>query len=343
MSPRKLSEDDRQEILDLYRTTEETTSTLAVRFGVSSSTISRFLKNSLSNLEYENLIQEKRLARTTKSNLEKENQEVLILLSENPEEGVLESIEGIRNHTIDNQEKLEMDNHLREEISERQEEIGISPVSLDPELPSDDDKPIVKIKEKITIPLTTTNNPQEIISTVLESPQKIDESTSFSLEEEEDEDDSVSEVAAMFGEDMDDEDDDGEDEGDDEDDDIESFSHKHSVISQKLQVLPLTKAVFPKVCYLVIDRYSELVTKPLREFADLGDIPSQETLQRTLPVFDNHRVAKRFCDAKGTLNAKKGKVIKVPDGKILQKTSSHLQAKGISRILMDGKIYSLIY
>jgi hypothetical protein len=78
-----------------------------------------------------------------------------------------------------------------------------------------------------------------------------------------------------------------------------------------------------------------LITKPLREFADLGKIPGQETQQRTLPVFDNHRVAKRFCD-------RKGKVIKVPDGRILQKTSSFLHAKGISRILIDGKIYSLV-
>ena len=66
MSPKKLIDDDKQEILNLYRQTSETTSTLAHRYGVSSSTISRFLKNTLSDIEYEELIQQKRLARTNK-------------------------------------------------------------------------------------------------------------------------------------------------------------------------------------------------------------------------------------------------------------------------------------
>ena len=64
MSPRKLTEDDKQEILEQYRNSEATTSTLAKSFEVSSSTISRFLKNKLSTTEYEDLIQQKRLART---------------------------------------------------------------------------------------------------------------------------------------------------------------------------------------------------------------------------------------------------------------------------------------
>ena len=72
----------------------------------------------------------------------------------------------------------------------------------------------------------------------------------------------------------------------------------------------------------------------MKDFAHLGSIPDEETQQKTLPIFDNHKVAKRFCD-------RKGKVIKVPDGRVLQKTSTYLQAKGISRILIDGKVYSL--
>ena len=64
MSPRKLTENDKQEILEQYRTSQATTSTLAKSYEVSSSTISRFLKNKLSSTEYEDLIQQKRLART---------------------------------------------------------------------------------------------------------------------------------------------------------------------------------------------------------------------------------------------------------------------------------------
>lgn len=72
----------------------------------------------------------------------------------------------------------------------------------------------------------------------------------------------------------------------------------------------------------------------MKDFTHLGTIPEAETQQKTLPIFDNHKVAKRFC-------VRKGKVIKVPDGRVFQKTSSYLQDKGISRILMDGKVYSL--
>ena len=42
MSPRKLTEEDKKQILQLYRNSEATTSTLAEGYGVSSSTISRF-------------------------------------------------------------------------------------------------------------------------------------------------------------------------------------------------------------------------------------------------------------------------------------------------------------
>jgi len=310
MSPRKLSEDDRLEILNLYRTTEETTSTLAVRFGVSSSTVSRFLKNSLSDQEYEDLIQEKRLARPTKS-------------SANSQKLHFEK------HTFD----LEA-NDLEDTDNFTEEDNGYS--------------------SEITIDETTQENQflsQEEILTEIDNTEKVEKEDLFARmqinseeedfpppfeEEEEEEEDMVNEVAAMFGEDM--TDDDGADDGGDDDDDGEEEEEIPSfkqIPSQQLQVFPFSMAIFPRVCYLVIDKYSELVTKPLKDFADLGSIPRQEVLQRTLPVFDNHRVAKRFCD-------RKGKVIKVPDGRILQKTSSFLQAKGINRILINGKIYSLV-
>jgi transposase-like protein len=64
MCPRKLSDADKSDILNLYRNPEETTSTLALRYGVSNSTISRILKSNLIESEYEELIQQKRLNRT---------------------------------------------------------------------------------------------------------------------------------------------------------------------------------------------------------------------------------------------------------------------------------------
>lgn len=48
MSAKKLSDADKQEIIEQYRQPGETTSTLAQRYGVSNSTISRLLKSSFS-------------------------------------------------------------------------------------------------------------------------------------------------------------------------------------------------------------------------------------------------------------------------------------------------------
>jgi len=73
----------------------------------------------------------------------------------------------------------------------------------------------------------------------------------------------------------------------------------------------------------------------LKDFGDLGQIPETEFQAKTLPVFDNHRVAKRYS------NPRTQRVIKLPDGRVLSKASSHLQAKGITRVLIDGRVYSL--
>jgi hypothetical protein len=101
-----------------------------------------------------------------------------------------------------------------------------------------------------------------------------------------------------------------------------------------VQVLPLTAAVLPPTCYLVVDRLAELIVRPLREFAHLGMIDPQEVQQKTLPVFDNHRVARRFSH-------RSQRVIKVPDSRLLYKASPQLRAKGITRIFLDGRVYSL--
>ncbi|HAX74933.1 MAG TPA: hypothetical protein DCY88_03635 [Cyanobacteria bacterium UBA11372] len=98
--------------------------------------------------------------------------------------------------------------------------------------------------------------------------------------------------------------------------------------------MPLSQALIPKTCYLVVDRAAELVARPLKDFGDLGIIPQEEVQERTLPVFDNHRVARRFSN-------RTQRVIKVPDGKMLQKVGDHLKAKGITRLLIDGQVYSL--
>ena len=453
MSPRKLSDSDRQEILTLYRETEATTSSLATQFGVSSSTISRFLKTSLTDNEYEELIQVKRLARssrnsqeeketktkakakstkakskpkttkdkttkkaktnkeseveekkeektktkakskaksktkttkakaTTKKEKEKEQEQSVVKeqevagdvtpqgvetpeISENKEEEKSKSKDSKKptkakstrgrrprkkveapkiEETVSNEDAVtedtiavvEASNNTEDKLPEESQESieTIENVESSDEVVSEKIEEenqenqenqannIIKPKLKIKTPIIASEPSND---SYLEAETEIDS------EDEEEDLELVQEVAAMFGEDMDD----GSDLDEEDDDDDDEIIEDTTIVEEQLEVLSLNNARFPRVCYLVIDRYSELVTKPMRDFAHLGTIPDSESSQRTLPIFDNHKVAKRFC-------VRKGKVIKVPDGRVLQKTSNYLQDKGISRILMDGKVYSL--
>jgi transposase-like protein len=279
MSSRKLSDSDKCDIIELYRQPGETTLTLASRYGVSSSTISRILKTSLSEHEYETLIQEKRSGRAIATTAE-----------------------------------------------------------LLPELP-----------------IAENRRPRKRSSAPHESQGLFDAGTQLSLldqaeletQNEDDVDEiyqaEVSTLHEMLGEDLlddDDIDDDEDDEDDDYDDDDleddnEPFISRPRKISQALvEVLPISNAELPRPCYIVVDRGGELITRPLGDFSELGKISLTEFQQRTLPVFDNHRVARRFSN-------RNQRVIKVPDGEMLQKTAPYLEAKGISRLLVDGQVYSL--
>ncbi|EAZ92738.1 helix-turn-helix domain-containing protein [Crocosphaera chwakensis] len=297
MSPKKLTDDDKQEILNLYRQTPETTSTLADRYGVSSSTISRFLKNTLSDLEYEDLIQQKRLARTNKAqaiaeedSTSKQAKPILKVNEEVPSPELPSVPEATTDQTIESSESI--------------------PETPSPE-PSSKPKPVVKKEAPVLVS------------------QEEDQDTE-DLEEV-----NVVAVGEMLGEELEDSDDDWDDE-DDEDEGEEEEEYKESLsTNEDIKVLPLSAATFPKTCYLVIDRSAELIAKPLKEFAHLGQIPVDEVQQKTLPIFDNHRVARRFSN-------RSQRVIKIPDGRLLYKTCDYLQAKGITRILMDGQIYSLV-
>ncbi|MGB5972573.1 MAG: hypothetical protein WBG38_04600, partial [Nodosilinea sp.] len=141
----------------------------------------------------------------------------------------------------------------------------------------------------------------------------------------------------MLGDDYDDD----EDEGDDdawEGSDLPSENSGEGTDASHLaplEIAPLTADALPPLCYVVVERTSsELVVLPLRTFADLGQIPEAEGDSRTLPVFENHNVARRF-------SRRNQRVVKVPDGTLLQTTSPYLQAKGITRLLIDGQVFSL--
>ncbi|NJN76432.1 MAG: hypothetical protein HC796_09905 [Synechococcaceae cyanobacterium RL_1_2] len=138
-------------------------------------------------------------------------------------------------------------------------------------------------------------------------------------------------IKEMIGEDVDDDDDDDYDEEDDGDDGDDGEDEDED---NPVEIMPLAEAVWPRVVYLIVDRNGELMTRTLQEFRYLGPVPATEANEVALPIFDNHRVAKRYTN-------KREKVIKIPDCGLFQKTTPNLRSKGISRILMKSHIYTL--
>ena len=383
MTSRKLSDSDKQEMLQLYRQPGETTSTLASRYGVSNSTISRILKTSFSEAEYETLIQQKRGGRSTVESIAPslpDTEPLISIATEQPapeesvstvvDAGVIEvevpsdaepttvvvpslspmvvdeSLSDPSTVAVDEPEPANANGRrLRKRSSAPSEPerssapsepvASIAPPTIRSKMPervarsavSPLDKAVPDADEPEIIPFDLPADDRPTVAAIVEGTALLDDGVDLTDELEEDLDD----------DDLDDLDDDDL-EDDDLDDDLENGSLLvGSRIAGKVQVqvLPLAEASLPRTCYLVVDRSAELIARPLKEFGDLGQIPEAETLEKTLPIFDNHRIAKRYS------NPRTQRVIKLPDGQVLQKTSSHLQAKGITRLLIDGQVYAL--
>jgi hypothetical protein len=113
---------------------------------------------------------------------------------------------------------------------------------------------------------------------------------------------------------------------------FEDLRGGHST-SDRLEILPLDRADLPLICYIVVDRIAEIITRPLKDFKDLGAIPPEESLSKTIPIFDNHRVARRFSHHNQ-------RVIKFPSD-LIHITRPKLVQKGITRILFSGQVYTL--
>jgi transposase-like protein len=425
MSSKKITDADKLEIVDLYRQSGDTTASLASRYGVSNSTISRLLKTSIPEAEYEVLIQQKRGSKasseaelipsgdssassqvgipsqpehsTASSQVEIPNLDIPSpsdLPASNPELDTLvptqlESStafdEILADPIVSKFESADRDNAIedssvnsrrvrrRSSAPESQQTSGAvaqidKPMSATTSINTPVETSAVATKDigddigddidtletaapktPISPPITRTPVLREILADSKDRyanpppppAPPVEISTDESDEDNEPED--VNLLAAMFGEEIADGDDD-DDDADAEDWDEESPSSPYQQLDGDrlltedrlhVQVKPLSQATLPRTCYIVIDKFAELIVRPLKDFADLGQLPDKETQQRTLPVFDNHRVAKRFS------NQRTQRVIKVPDSRIFHKTTQHLRSKGITCLLVDGNIYSL--
>ncbi|MEO0970159.1 MAG: transposase [Cyanobacteria bacterium J06639_18] len=329
---RKLTDSDKKEILKLYRESAETTSTLAERYGVSNSTISRLLKSTLPEDEYEYLVSLKRAARTPEGRAQVNYENIPVFVKEEAGEEVKEELEEPKKQ--EKPKKREKPAPVKKKAVAGGERRVKRRSSANTAAPTPTPTPVVYSQQ---LEIFGDNEPEAEIANI---PSPL-------LEEDDDEERGTPKIIAeMLGEDLldeseelDDLDDDLEDDFDDDFDDEDDWnrpfvSRTRSSGDPLIKVLPLSAASLPRTCYIVIDRSAELITRPLEEFGDLGEIPNLENQQRTLPIFDNHRIAKRF-------STKRDRVIKVPDSKMLHKARYHLQAKGITRLLIDGQIYSL--
>jgi len=147
---------------------------------------------------------------------------------------------------------------------------------------------------------------------------------------------------------LDDADDFGGDDADDVGDD-EAFDGPSDDVFQEIAVLPVdlpqvsreqvscrpfAAGVLPDSVYMLVDKTVELDPRPLSEFPELGVLNPEELVRQALCLYSSPRSAKRQC-------GRSQRVIKVPDTKVFESTSRHLLARGITRLLLEGALYSL--
>ncbi len=371
MAPSKLSDADKRAVIDLYRQPGETTSTIGDRFGVSNSTISRVLKTSLPADEYSQLIQQKRSgnetapaeavaesepapAVTESTAAESAVTEIANEATEQPVESPPAPVKAPpkTRATKARAAKAEAD---KAEAGKAEaddpptldnldlDQLKLDDIELDDQEELDLDIGDLDISRNLPDRSDNAQDAAESQPSGAKPPPKLKSKSALDEDDEEADDDSDDEDTededydgVVLGDDDYDEDDDDEDEDDDLGGDDDAPSSPAIPKEAWVQILPLTSSVLPHgTCYIVVDRGTELVAPPLKEFSDLGQIPQAEMDEKTLPVFDNQRVAKRYIRGNQ-------RVIKVPNGMVLQTTSPYLSAKGITRLLISGQVYSLV-
>ncbi|MEG4453903.1 hypothetical protein [Microcoleus sp. N9_A1] len=331
MTPTKLSDSDKRELIRLYRQSNENTITLAKRYGVSSSTVRRILQGALSEPEYEFLVQQKQKRLSDRSSVSEPTEATAesskLDRETDPVGGPSESVP-VQPSVANSRPAIRKRSLSTAQAVAEVEILGTLQSDLDvSDLPDTEVANLADRNDR-----AVTGELQAILPE--EGLLAGEDFSDFEEDEDEDEDD----LDDDFDEDLEDEDSLFEGSL------LGSISSGESILFEGfanelgatglIQVLPLSEASLPKICYLVVDRAAELITRPLKAFGELGQIPAAEIREKTLAVFDNHRVARRFA-------TRNQRVFKIPDGRLLQKAAPYLLAKGITRLLIDGQVYSI--
>ena len=93
-----------------------------------------------------------------------------------------------------------------------------------------------------------------------------------------------------------------------------------------LTSIPISKVDFPKKVYMIVDKTIELEIRYLREYPEWQFLSEEELNRKTIQIFIDLKVAKRFCNANQ-------KVLKVPNTDVFRLVAPFLLEKGISRIV----------
>ena len=313
----KLALDDKQEILRLYRESDATTTYLAKQFGISTSTVLRLLQELIPAEEYRLLVSQKKADGKRGSRVSHEfsnfqiNQLALLPDDLPTAKDVISSSFDQDDDEIaiamDDQQQLndqiDRAESILEELEDDDLEIDDQEAEDDLNLEADEDDLDLEADDDLLDEAEDDLDLEAEDDLVDEDNLDLDDEIDFP---EEDGDASL----AMFAE-----------------------LHGNHSAGERLEILPLDKADLPLICYIVVDRIAEIITRPLKDFKDLGTIPIEESLSKTIPVFDNHRVARRFSHHNQ-------RVIKFPSD-LIHITRPKLVQKGITRILFSGQVYTL--
>ena len=103
---------------------------------------------------------------------------------------------------------------------------------------------------------------------------------------------------------------------------------------KELSSMPLSEVDLPNIVYMVVDKKIELDIKLLKDFPDWRFLPIDDLNRKTIEIYFDLRVAKRFCN-------KEQKVIKVPNTNVFKIATPFLISKGISRIVAPDSLIAL--
>ena len=364
MARNKLTPDDRAQIVAQYRQPGITVAMLANQFGVSSSTASRVLKEDIPADEYKALVKQKRASRQSGQQATDTQPSLLDSLpSKEAEQAQMTNGDPPVSDSIEPSAPVEQPDSIEPSAASVElPEASASESLQEPMNTGGEELYIADDADYEELDATAEQLEAELFGDSDDDEE--DEEFPLASFEDEDEDDEYDEGEEEEDEEYDEDEDDSPAEEDAETSRTAPWNEQPSQVEvvgpppawyssvqpspgfiptapqAPIDILELEALEYPNQCFAVVDRFQELTTCPLHEFKHLGDIPQDLAEAKTLPLFDSHRIARRFSDRFRHRGRHKHRVIAFP-GYFLSVTRDQLQEKGITHLLVDNQVYEL--